>query len=94
VAQILPSGSTQSSLSDAPGQSVKAITPSDSTDFTGNPYRALYIGEAGDVAVVAIEDASNEPQTFVAVPAGQILPICVKRVMATNTTAGSILGIR
>ena len=94
MAQILPSGSTQSSLSDAPGQSVKAITPSDSTDYSANPFRGLYIGESGDVTVVAIEDATNEPQTFVAVPAGQILPVCVKRIMDTGTTAGSILGIR
>lgn len=66
-----------------------AVTPSDSADI--NATRALYIGAAGDVAVVMADDASEV--TFVGVTAGAILPVRVSRVKATGTTATSIVGL-
>ena len=71
-----------------PAMSVKAITPHDT-----NPQicRALYIGGSGDVAVQAMED--NAPQIFKAVPAGRVLPVSVRLVRATGTTATNILGL-
>lgn len=69
-----------------------AITPSDSVDAThqslGNPL-ALYVGGAGVVACV-LEDATVVNMTAVA---GGILPVRVKRVNSTNTTATLIVGL-
>lgn len=70
--------------------SVQAVTPSDSTPVN---CRALYIGGAGNVAVVTRPGAAA--QTFTAPPVGTILPIMIDggQVMATNTTATLILAL-
>lgn len=65
-----------------------AVTPSDSAD---NEYDALYIGGAGDVAVVHRDDTSAV--TYISFPVGEFLPASVKKVMATNTSATNILGL-
>lgn len=63
-----------------------AVTPSDSTEVG---FHGLYIGATGAVTVKGI---SGVAVTFLGVPAGTILPIVVNRVMATGTTATSIVG--
>jgi hypothetical protein len=65
-----------------------AITPSDTVDqfWTG-----IYVGGAGNVSVV-MEDGSTV--TFTAPPVGTILPIRVKRVRATLTTATLLIGLQ
>ncbi len=66
-----------------------SVTASDSTVLPTT--RALYVGVAGNVAVMmAHEDTAV---TFVGVLAGSILPIQVTKVMATNTTATSIVAL-
>lgn len=75
-------------------RSAIAITKSDSTVYSaanGGEISGLYIGGLGDVAVVT---SNGETVTFSAVPVGTILPITVKQVMSTNTTATLILGLR
>ena len=67
----------------------EAVTKSDSTVVS---FVALYVGGAGNVAVIMAGDSAAV--TFVGVPAGTFLPIQVKKVMSTNTTATSILGLR
>lgn len=76
----------------APAKNIKVITPNDSTDLT-DVTKALYIGSAGAVAVIAADD--TVAVTIPGVQAGSILPIRVKRVMATNTTvtAGNIIAL-
>lgn len=66
-----------------------AITPHDSTNFTLYP-RGIYVGGAGNVVAVTIDDTAV---TFIAVPAGSILPIRCKRVNNTSTTATSLVGM-
>jgi hypothetical protein len=66
------------------------VTPSDTTVLTD--VRALWVGAAGNVAVRMIADGST--LVFAGVPAGTLLPVQVDKVMATNTTAGSMLGLR
>jgi hypothetical protein len=75
---------------DAPARKLVAIAPSDTTDLTV-PARSLYIGTAGNVEVIAIDDTA--PQIFTAVPAGTILPVTVKRVRAAGTSATGIIGL-
>jgi hypothetical protein len=65
-----------------------AVTPSD----TGpNAFTGLYIGGAGNVAVVMAGNTASV--TFVGVPAGLFMPIQVSQVLSTGTTASSILGL-
>lgn len=66
------------------------VTPNDNADLAVTA-RALYVGVGGDVAFIAFNDSSA--QTWVGVTAGTIIPMYVKRVMSTNTTATSILGL-
>lgn len=74
----------------APAESLVSITPNDGTDIAENA-RALYIGGAGDVSVIAVGDSSAV--TLTAVSAGTILPIRVKRVLSTGTTATAIVAL-
>ena len=67
-----------------------AVTPSDSTAVS---FFGFYVGTTGDVAVKTSKQGSGGTAvTFVAVPAGQIIPIAVCRIMSTNTTASNIVG--
>jgi hypothetical protein len=70
-----------------PAQGAFAITPSDSTVIQA---RALYVGVAGDVAVVT--EGRDTSVVFKAAPVG-ILPVQVTKVLSTGTTATNILGL-
>lgn len=72
----------------APATRAAAVTPSDSTILNA---RALYVGGAGNVAVMPLEGSTAV--TFTAVPAGTILPVSCARVMSTNTTATAIVAL-
>lgn len=65
-----------------------AITPSDTTVVK---FRAIYVGGAGNLAVLM--EGDTVATTFNSVPAGSILQIRVQKVMATNTTATNIVGL-
>jgi len=73
-----------------PATRVAAVTPSDTANLS-TPSRALYIGTAGDVAVIPA--GQTTPVTFVGVLAGSIIPVRVSRVLATGTTADDILSL-
>ena len=53
--------------------------------------RALYVGSAGDLVVRMA--GGNAFVTLANVAAGSLLPIRVDRVLATGTSAGSLLGL-
>jgi len=72
-----------------PAQGVVSITPSDSTVLSG--IRGLYVGGAGNVAVTMADGSTG---TYTAVAAGTTLATAPTKVMATNTTATNILGLR
>ena len=73
----------------APAEGAVAVTPSDSTDLT-YMARALYIGGAGNVNV---DVADGTTVVFAGLAAGTILPVRVKRVRATSTTATNIVAL-
>ena len=75
----------------SPAVRAHAVTPTDDTDLTWGPCRALYVGTAGDVAVIL--DNDTVAVTFVGVLAGSILPIMVKYVQSTSTTASNIVAL-
>jgi hypothetical protein len=66
-----------------------AVTPSDGVDLP-EQTRALYIGGGGAVSCVL---AGGATLTFAGLLAGTVLPVRVRRVRATGTTATSILGL-
>jgi hypothetical protein len=77
-----------SDMSD-PASGAVAVTKSDVTTLAG--VRGLYVGGAGDVAVMPT--GSTVAVTFSSVPAGSVLPIRVTKVMSTNTTATNIVAL-
>lgn len=70
-----------------PATRAATIIPNDDTDL-GHISTALYVGEVGDVRLITI---NFETVTFVA--ASGILPIRVRRVLASGTTASGILAL-
>ena len=72
----------------APAQNGFAVVPNDGSDLAMTT-RALWVGASGDLAVILAGDT-------VAVTlkgAYGLLPLRVKRVLATGTTAASIVGL-
>ena len=84
-----------------PARLAAAITKSDTLAVGIGPAglyaKALWIGGTGDVTVITAGDNSNNglgtPVTFSAVPAGTLLNVQVRAVMATGTTATNIVGL-
>jgi hypothetical protein len=74
---------------DFPADWAAAVTPSDTVDFDQRP-RALYVGSSGNITV---NMADGQAVTFANVPAGMILPVRPKRVLATGTTASNIVAL-
>ncbi|MFK5980274.1 MAG: hypothetical protein QM488_15435 [Rhizobiaceae bacterium] len=66
-----------------------AITPDDASELD-EITRAIFIGTAGDVAIVL---ASNTELLFRNVGSGTILPIRARFVKATGTSAADLLGL-
>lgn len=73
---------------DSCAQSAVSITAANSD--LSHPVRSLYVGSAGNVRVTTI---NGHDVVFVGVTAGSILPISVKRVWSTNTTASNFIGL-
>jgi hypothetical protein len=72
----------------APARSAFVVTPSN-TDLVTIP-KALYVGTAGHVSLILIDN--DVLVTFKNVAAGQILPVRPKRVLPA-TTAGDIVAL-
>lgn len=68
-----------------------AGVPNDTNRISGFGF---YVGVSGDVAVMpAYQEGRDLPTAvvFTAVPAGQIIPLVISRLMATDTTATDIV---
>lgn len=70
------------------GRSAFAITPNDSTDLA-TAARAVYVGGSGDIRV---QDLDGNDITLSGAVAGSTIPLAVKRVYSTNTTATNLVG--
>jgi hypothetical protein len=66
-----------------------AVTPSDGSDLTGEPFFAVYVGTGGDLKVDMSDGGSAVTLSNVA--SGQLIPIMVERIYATGTTASNII---
>jgi hypothetical protein len=76
-------------LIDAPALNAFAVTPDDSNDLA-HTARGIYCGSGGNLAVVTF---GGDSVTFVALSGGVVHPITVSRVLATGTTALSIVAV-
>ena len=65
------------------------VSPNDTTVFTEMP-RALYVGGAGTLTVVMHDGTTLR---FEGVTAGSFLPIRVRQVKSTGTSATAVLGL-
>lgn len=66
-----------------------AVVPSDTEDFGYGYIRGMYVGGAGNLSV----EMANGTVMFYNVNAGSVLPIRVKRVNSTGTSATNIVGL-
>lgn len=73
----------------SPAEYAATVSPSDSVDLT-KIARALYVGGSGDLNV-DMPDGSTV--LFTGVVGGTIMPIRVKRVRSTSTTATAIVAL-
>lgn len=80
----------------SPPSSAIEITPSDTTIYDP-PLRGISVREAANVAVLTVAE-NNEGGTnavIIPVPAGQIKPLYIVKVLETGTDSGAeILGYR
>lgn len=88
----MPTGAfvAMSSGISAPGLSFAAVSPSDTADLT-TAARGLFVGTGGNIAVIGVSDSASV--VFKNVASGTVLPLCVKRVLATGTTAADIVAL-
>lgn len=74
-----------------PGRRAVLVTPGDGADLP-NYAKALYVGAAGNVRVLTVGAEDGQAVTFANHPVGW-LPVQVRRVMATGTTAAQIVAV-
>ncbi len=74
-----------------PGRRAAPTTPSDTVDLT-TYAKALYVGAAGNVRVLTVGGEDGEAVTFANHPVGW-LPVQVRRILATGTTAAQIVAV-
>lgn len=68
--------------------SAAAIVPNDAVDLA-NVTRGIYVGGAGNLKV----DMVDGTVTFIGIPAGAVLPVRVKRIYVTGTTATNLVAL-
>ena len=78
------------------GTEAFSITPSDTINATTNLGGCiLYVGGTGNVKVLmAGKSDLADAITFANIPDGTFLPIVVDYVLATDTTATAIIGVK
>jgi hypothetical protein len=74
----------------SPARGAVAVTPSDTVNLVGGACRGLYVGTAGNVAVV---DTVGSVVTYTALAVGIVHPIQATRINNTNTTASNIVAL-
>lgn len=68
---------------------IEDLTPSDTTDLSPMP-RAVRVATGGDVKITPAK--GNVPVVISGVVDGEYLPVLVKRLWATGTTASGFTG--
>jgi hypothetical protein len=66
-----------------------AVTPSDGSDLSGEPYYAVWVGTGGNLKVDMADGGAAV--TLSNCSSGQLIPIMVERIYSTGTTASNII---
>jgi hypothetical protein len=66
-----------------------AVTPSDGSDLSGEPYYAVWVGTGGNLKVDMADGGAAVTLSNCA--SGQLIPIMVERIYSTGTTASNII---
>ncbi len=74
---------------EAPARRAAAVVPNDGADLAEVP-KCLWVAAAGTVSIVAVNDAGNAGTAMGNLPAGAVIPVRVRRVRATGTTAALV----
>tara|TARA_R110000824_G_scaffold194375_5_gene376996 strand:+ start:6286 stop:6549 length:264 start_codon:yes stop_codon:yes gene_type:complete len=72
-----------------PSHELLTITPSDTLELT-HSVRAIFVGGTGNITLI---DSKGTSHVLVGIPAGATLAIKPTKIMATGTTATSIVGL-
>lgn len=72
------------------GSSAFTITPNDGEDLA-SITTGVYVGFTGNLSIICSGDTN--PVTLFNVPGGSFLPLQVKRVRSSSTTASGLVGI-
>ena len=74
---------------DSPSSHGFSVVPHDSTDFA-EVTRAIYVGNGGTISLVMMSGAVLQ---LSGVSGGSLLPLRVRRINATGTTASGLVGL-
>lgn len=69
-----------------PARRAVAVTPDDNTDLSIYA-KALFVGVGGDIVAIPAGNADNEAVTFKNCASGSVLPVMIRRVKNSSTTA-------
>ena len=70
-------------------QSMVAVTPADGADLAGGVTRGVWVNGSGNISL----DTAYGETVLLTIPAtatGQVIPLAVKRIRSTSTTATGI----
>lgn len=73
----------------SPIKDASAVIPNDAADLSSST-RGIWVGGAGDINVDLVGSGTV---VIAGVPAGTLLPLRVKRIRSTNTTATLIVAL-
>jgi len=74
----------------SPASKFVVLVPDDNVDLTPTNIRGVWVGIGGDLAIVGLNDVT--PITLQGIPTGALLPIMVKKILATGTSAAGLVG--
>ena len=80
----------RSGTNDHPATHGFAITPTDQVELVA-ATRMIYVGGAGNINLVLLDDTS--PTLLTAVPVGTTLRVRARQVWSTSTTATLLIGL-
>jgi hypothetical protein len=75
----------------APARRIQAVTPADDADLPV-PAKALFLGAAGDLAIVPVASPDGAAVTLKNHPIGYVA-VQTRRVLAAGTTAAHIVAL-
>jgi hypothetical protein len=66
------------------------VTPNDNANLPGGPCAGLWVSGAGTVQVIPVGSPNDASIPLGSVAAATLVPIAIKRVLATGTSATNI----